>query len=56
MPEFAWKLDDQQLSDVATFIRNGWGNQSPAVNTQDVANARKSLSASNPLNNPRNTQ
>ena len=24
MPPFGWRLDDQQLADVVTFIRGGW--------------------------------
>src|SRR6202012_288302 len=26
MPSFAWKLSDQEIADVSTFIRNSWGN------------------------------
>nr|WP_304187392.1 cytochrome c [Hafnia alvei] len=52
MPEFGWKLDDQQISDVATFIRNGWGNQAPPVSMHDVMNAREILSARETLSNP----
>ena len=32
---------DQQIADVVTFIRNGWGNQAPAVTAADVAKLRK---------------
>lgn len=52
MPEFGWKLDDGQISDVATFIRNGWGNQASSVSTQDVLHARKILSGNEALKNP----
>ena len=27
MPSFAWKLTDQEVADVSTFIRNSWGNR-----------------------------
>jgi mono/diheme cytochrome c family protein len=43
MPGFAWKLDDQQIADVATYVRNSWGNQAPAVSSQTVADMRKTL-------------
>ena len=34
-------LDPQEIADVVTFIRNGWGNQAPAVTAAQVANLRK---------------
>jgi mono/diheme cytochrome c family protein len=43
MPSFAWKLTDQEIADVSTFIRNSWGNQAAAVSAADVRSARKKL-------------
>jgi mono/diheme cytochrome c family protein len=43
MPSFAWKLTDQEVADVSTFIRNSWGNQAAAVSVSDVQSARKKL-------------
>jgi mono/diheme cytochrome c family protein len=43
MPSFAWKLSDQEVADVSTFIRNSWGNQAAAVSTNDVSSLRKKL-------------
>jgi mono/diheme cytochrome c family protein len=43
MPSFAWKLDDQEVADVATFIRSSWGNQAAAVSASEVRDARKKL-------------
>ncbi len=43
MPSFAWKLTDQEIADVATFIRNSWGNQASAVRTTTVREMRKKL-------------
>jgi mono/diheme cytochrome c family protein len=43
MPSFAWKLTDQEVADVSTFIRNSWGNHAAAVSLADVRNARKKL-------------
>ena len=43
MPSFAWKLDDQQVADLATYLRNSWGNRAGAVSARQVAEMRKSL-------------
>jgi mono/diheme cytochrome c family protein len=43
MPSFAWKLDDQEVADVSTFIRNSWGNEAAPVSVSDVRTARKKL-------------
>lgn len=48
MPAFAWKLTDQEIADVATFVRNSWGNRAPAVNAKDVAALRKQLDLQQP--------
>ncbi|MBB2203960.1 cytochrome c [Gluconacetobacter takamatsuzukensis] len=45
MPGFAWKLQDDQIANVLTYIRNSQGNAAPAVSTTDVAKARKALGA-----------
>jgi mono/diheme cytochrome c family protein len=26
MPTFAWRLSDEQLAEVVTYIRNAWGD------------------------------
>jgi hypothetical protein len=31
MPQFRQQSSDQDIADVITLIRNGWGNQGPAV-------------------------
>jgi alcohol dehydrogenase (quinone), cytochrome c subunit len=41
MPQFRLQYSDQEIADVVTFIRNGWGNQAPAVTAADVAKLRK---------------
>jgi mono/diheme cytochrome c family protein len=43
MPSFAWKLTDQEIADVATYLRNSWGNQAAPVSTSDISAARKKL-------------
>ena len=43
MPSFAWKLTDQEIADVSTYIRNSWGNEAPAVDVSKVTELRKRL-------------
>jgi mono/diheme cytochrome c family protein len=40
MPAFAWRLSDQEVADVVTFIRGSWGNQGAPVSASDVAKLR----------------
>lgn len=44
MPAFAWRLSDQDVADVATFVRGSWGNRAAAVEAAAVA-ARRRVSA-----------
>jgi alcohol dehydrogenase (quinone), cytochrome c subunit len=41
MPQFRLQFSDQDIADVVTLIRNGWGNQAPAVTAAQVAKLRK---------------
>jgi mono/diheme cytochrome c family protein len=43
MPSFAWKLTDQQIADVATYVRNSWGNRAQPVSAKQVADMRSKL-------------
>ena len=43
MPAFDWKLDDRQIADVATYIRNAWGNSAKPVSPGDVGKLRRAL-------------
>ncbi|UVC29920.1 cytochrome c [Pantoea sp. SOD02] len=43
MPGFAKRLDDDQVAKLATFIRQGWSNNAPAVTKDQVAEVRKTL-------------
>ncbi|BCM19784.1 c-type cytochrome [Mesorhizobium sp. J8] len=43
MPSLAWRLSDQEVADVLTYVRNSWGNAAPAVSSGDVAAVRKEL-------------
>jgi mono/diheme cytochrome c family protein len=42
MPAFAWRLSDQEVADVVSFIRGSWGNQGAPVSAADVAKLRTS--------------
>jgi mono/diheme cytochrome c family protein len=41
MPAYGGKLSDQEIADVATYIRDSWGNAAPAVTPAQVAKARQ---------------
>ena len=45
MPAFDWKLDDAQVADLATYLRNAWGNHANAVDASKVADTRRTLVA-----------
>lgn len=40
MPSFAWKLDDAEVANVLTYIRNNWGNAAPAVEAMTAEKVR----------------
>ena len=46
MPQFRINLSDQEIADVVTFIRRGWGNSGAAVTAGDVAAMRKATDPS----------
>ncbi|KJZ64017.1 c-type cytochrome [Pseudomonas fluorescens] len=40
MPGFAWRLSNQEVADVVSFIRGSWGNSGSPVKASEVANLR----------------
>ena len=44
MPALGWKLSDDEVAAVVTFIRNSWGNAASAVSPGNVESARRQLS------------
>ncbi|VVO09737.1 c-type cytochrome [Pseudomonas fluorescens] len=40
MPGFAWRLSDQEVADVVSFIRSSWGNDGSPVKASEVADLR----------------
>jgi mono/diheme cytochrome c family protein len=45
MPSFGWRLKDEQIAAVLTYIRNAWGNSAAAVDASAVKKMRGKLSA-----------
>jgi mono/diheme cytochrome c family protein len=45
MPTFEWKLSDREIANLATFIRNNWGNSASAVSAAQVRSLRRTLHA-----------
>jgi mono/diheme cytochrome c family protein len=45
MPGFANRLSDEEVAQLATFVRQGWGNKAPAVTKEQVAHVRETLEA-----------
>jgi mono/diheme cytochrome c family protein len=43
MPSFGWNLNDTEIADVLTYIRNTWGNAASAVQSSDVTKLRGRL-------------
>ena len=41
MPAYAEQLSDQQIADVANYIRNSWGNAAPLVTTTQIKRKRR---------------
>lgn len=43
MPAYDWKLTDEQIAAVATYVRSSWGNSAPPVTADEVADLREAL-------------
>jgi mono/diheme cytochrome c family protein len=43
MPAFNWKLKDDEIAAVATYVRNAWGNHAPPVDPGQVRDMRQKL-------------
>jgi len=43
MPAFDWKLSDDEIAAVVTYVRNSWGNAATAVSSGQVKTQRKAL-------------
>lgn len=49
MPGFAWRLSDDEVASLATFVRSAWGNEGDSVSADQVADVREELGDA-PLN------
>jgi mono/diheme cytochrome c family protein len=45
MPGFGWRLTNEEVAQLLTFIRSSWGNHAPSVSAGDVGRVRASLDA-----------
>ncbi|MFK0095764.1 c-type cytochrome [Pseudomonas sp. NPDC090592] len=43
MPDFGWRLNDQETAQLVSFIRNSWGNKAPEVTATQVSEVRKAI-------------
>lgn len=43
MPDFGWRLSDEEVAQLATFVRGGWDNHGDEVTADQVAGVRKKL-------------
>jgi mono/diheme cytochrome c family protein len=48
MPAFGWRLSDQEVADVSSFVRNSWGNTGSTVSASDVGRVRKTVAVRAP--------
>ena len=45
MPGFAWRLSNEEVAQLLTFIRTSWGNQASGVSATEVGRVRGALDA-----------
>jgi mono/diheme cytochrome c family protein len=45
MPAFGWRLSDDEVAQLGTFVRQSWGNQAPGVDAATVRRVRGTLAA-----------
>ncbi len=48
MPPFGWRLSDQEIADVASFVRTSWGNTGSPVTAAQVAKLRRAYPGTRP--------
>lgn len=49
MPSFAWKLTDDQIADLLSYVRSAWSNDAGPIEASDVSDMRDALfGAGNP--------
>ena len=43
MPDFGWRLSDDDVAQLLSFVRTGWGNQAEPVSASQVKDIRAEL-------------
>ncbi|HET7085178.1 MAG TPA: cytochrome c [Rhizomicrobium sp.] len=43
MPSLGWRLSNEQIANILTYVRNNWGNRAPAVSPETVGRIRAEL-------------
>jgi mono/diheme cytochrome c family protein len=43
MPGFGWRLSDQEVAELGTFVRQSWGNHAPAIAPEQVRQLRETF-------------
>jgi mono/diheme cytochrome c family protein len=56
MPGFAWRLTNDEVAQLLTFIRNSWGNQASSVSAAEVGRVRAALDAQSPAKTSANNK
>jgi mono/diheme cytochrome c family protein len=46
MPGFGWRLSDEEVAQLGTFIRQSWGNHASTISAAQVRKLRGSLADS----------
>lgn len=49
MPAFSWRLTDEDVASLLTYVRNSWGNAAPAVEPNFVASTREAIGSNSAL-------
>jgi mono/diheme cytochrome c family protein len=53
MPAFGWKLSNDEIADLATYIRNAWGNHPDAASARKVAKCATKVASCCAVTRPR---
>ncbi len=48
MPPFGWRYDDREVAEVASYVRQSWGNGAPSVSAGQVRAVRRALGLATP--------
>ncbi|MBZ5487568.1 cytochrome c [Halomonas aquamarina] len=52
MPDFAWRLSNDEVAEVANFVRSAWGNEGSEISAGQVADVRDELPEDRPTSAP----